>query len=345
MANKANRANTPALQDVAPGLWGLRDAFANLYFVRNPDTSTDPWVLIDAGLPGSGQKVQRSAETLFSQNNPPAAILLTHGHFDHVGALPHLLATWPKVPVYAHPLELPYLSGRSSYPPPDPTVGGGAMAALSFLYPKKPIDLGIRVQPLPADGTVPHLPGWRWVHTPGHTPGHVSFFRENDRTLVAGDAFVTVLAESALATLTQQQEVNGPPAYFTPNWQQARNSVELLAGLAPAIAATGHGIPMRGEVLRQQLADLVQHFDEKAVPAHGRYVGHPAQADESGVISVPPAPKNSLPVWVIGTGLALVGGIWLAGNSTKISKPRRVRHQDYRAGSASPTSGTTYRGH
>ena len=67
---------------------------------------------------------------LFGHGNRPAAILLTHGHFDHVGALKTLAEEWD-VPVYAHTLELPYLTGRSSYPPPDPSVGGGAMAAMS----------------------------------------------------------------------------------------------------------------------------------------------------------------------------------------------------------------------
>ncbi len=335
MLSKANRANTPALQHVTAGLWGLRDVFANLYFVRNLDVVTDSWVLIDAGLPGSGEKIQRSAEALFGENNPPTAILLTHGHFDHVGALPYLLAAWPDAPVYAHPLELPYLTGRSSYPPPDPTVGGGAMSAMSFLYPKKPLDLGARVQTLPTDGTVPQLPGWRWVHTPGHSPGHVSFFRENDHTLVAGDAFVTVFAESGLATFTQRQEVHGPPAYFTPDWQHARHSVALLAGLAPKLAATGHGIPMQGEELRQQLADLVEHFDEKAVPTHGRYVGHPALADENGVVSVPPPAPTNLPVWLIGAGLAVAGGIWLSRNSHKISGGRQSRRTPPQAYSSS----------
>ena len=114
-----------------------------------------------------------------TMTRPPEAIILTHGHFDHVGSLERLLQLWD-VPVYAHTLELPYLTGRSSYPPPDPLVGGGAMAWSSKLYPRGPIDLDGRAQALPDDHTVPGLPGWRWIHTPGHSPGHVSLVRESD---------------------------------------------------------------------------------------------------------------------------------------------------------------------
>ncbi|RPD47824.1 MBL fold metallo-hydrolase [Hymenobacter sediminis] len=307
-----NRANTPSLFPVVPGVWGRRDVFTNLYYVRAQEQPVASWVLVDAGLPGSGSKAQHSAEYLFGAGNPPAAILLTHGHFDHIGALPHLLKLWPDVTVYAHPLELPYLTGRSSYPPPDPTVGGGAMAAMSFLYPKAPLNLGIRVQALPADGSVPHMPGWRWLHTPGHTPGHVSFYREQDGLLLAGDAFVTTKQESALAVLQQRQEVNGPPAYFTPDWPTAQQSVMLLAELQPRIAATGHGIPMQGVVLQQELRRLARGFEELAVPAQGRYVGDSATADETGVTYVPPATGRQVPLWAIGAGVALVAGLyWL----------------------------------
>src|ERR671919_701782 len=90
-----------------------------------------------------------------------------------------------------------------------------------------------RIRPLPVDGSIPAMPGWRWIHTPGHSPGHVSLFRDSDRTLIAGDAFVTTKQESAIAALTNRPEIHGPPAYFTPDWTASRRSVERLAALEP----------------------------------------------------------------------------------------------------------------
>ncbi|GFR37325.1 hypothetical protein PRECH8_06210 [Insulibacter thermoxylanivorax] len=91
---------------------------------------------------------------------------------------------------------------------------------------------------------IPSLPSYRWMHTPGHSPGHVSLFRESDRTLIAGDAFVTVRQDSLYKVLTQQKEINGPPRYLTTDWQAAKESVKRLAALKPAYAVMGHGPPM-----------------------------------------------------------------------------------------------------
>jgi glyoxylase-like metal-dependent hydrolase (beta-lactamase superfamily II) len=163
------------------------------------------------------------------------------------------------------------------------------MAYSARFYSRRGIDLGGRVRPLPADGTVPHMPGWRWLHTPGHSPGHVAFFREADRFLIAGDAFVTTRQESAYSALTGQPlGVHGPPAYFTADWDQAGNSVRMLADLRPEVAATGHGFPMRGPTMRRELLELAANFARVAVPRRGRYVGDPAVADETGVRRVPP---------------------------------------------------------
>lgn len=141
-----------------------------------------------------------------------------------------------------------------------------------MIYPNEPVDLGKAVQPLPEDGTVPFLPGWKWIHTPGHSNGHVSFFREADNVLIAGDAFITVRQDEFWKVLVQKQEVNGPPRYFTNDWKAAKRSVEKLAALKPETAVCGHGIPMSGSGLRKGLEALVSGFDEIALPDHGKYV-------------------------------------------------------------------------
>jgi glyoxylase-like metal-dependent hydrolase (beta-lactamase superfamily II) len=295
-----DRSNT-----VAPDLAYLRTGIVNLCFYGRPGAPNGEWVLIDAGIPGYASRIMRAAQEWIGPWARPAAILLTHGHFDHVGSLRTLAERWD-VPVYAHRLELPYLTGRSSYPPPDPTVGGGAMAALSRFYPRGPINLGGRVQVLPEDGSVPGMPGWRWIHTPGHTAGHVAFFREEDRTLIAGDAFVTTKQESALAVLTQRPELHGPPAYYTPDWESARRSVERLAALEPLRIITGHGPPLQGQQMLAGLHRLARNFDRMAVPAMGRYVGRPALSDERGVIAVPPPPADPWPGIALAIGLGLL---------------------------------------
>lgn len=291
----------------AAGVALLPLSIVNVYFAGPARAGDRQWVLIDAGLATSAGAIRRAAAARFGANSRPSAIVLTHGHFDHVGALKTLAAEWD-APVYAHELELPYLTGRSPYPPPDPAVGGGAMAFLSRLYPRGPIDLCNRMRVFPSDGSVPGMPGWRWIHTPGHTAGHVSFFRDANRTLIAGDAFVTQRQESAWAVLTRKPEVRRPPAYYTPDWPSAKASVVALADLRPNVALTGHGVPMRGTTLLRELDALVRDWDRVAVPSHGRYVGRPAVTDRRGVVSVPPPVADPNVPIVAGVAVAAVAG-------------------------------------
>lgn len=306
----------PVTEDLAY----LCTTMVNLYFVGPPGAGDRGWVLVDTGLPGSASRIATAAANRFCPDSRPSAIILTHGHFDHVGGLPEL-AEWWDVPVYAHELELPYLIGMSKYPPPDPTVGGGMVARSAYLYPRGPIDLGPRVRRLPADGSVPHMPGWRWIFTPGHSPGHISLFRDEDRLLIAGDAFVTTKNESLVCALTQHPRfVHAPPAYYTPDWESARDSVRRLEALHPHVAATGHGAPMRNPRLAHELHILARDFDHVAVPRHGRYVNQPAVADETGVKWYPPPAPDPFPT--------ILAGVAVAGALAATIAIVRARHDD-----------------
>lgn len=270
--------------EAADGVLHLRTLMVNVYIVR----AGSSWILVDAGLGGYAETIKAAARS-YAGATPPGAIVLTHGHFDHVGSLEALLDEW-RVPVVAHRLERPYLSGHSPYPPPDPLVGRGSMSLLSRLYPRGPIDVGTRLEFLPADGSVPGASDWRWIHTPGHTAGHVSLFRERDRVLIAGDAVITTKQESALAVATQRREIHGPPAYFTQDWRAARESVGRLAALEPEVLATGHGEPMAGAGMRAELRAVAARFDSLEMPSFGRYADQPAVTNEHGIVRLPPDP-------------------------------------------------------
>ena len=254
---------------VLPDIFCYTDKIVNIILVGSPEK--EDYVLIDAGMPGSANEIISVAEGRFGTNSRPKAIHLTHGHFDHVGAIVELVQHW-EVPVFAHELEIPFLTGKTRYPDPDPSVEGGMLAKISSFFPNDPIDLGHHIQQLSLDKSVPYMPEFRWIHTPGHTPGHVSFFRENDQTLIVGDAFVTVKTDSLYKVLTQEQEINGPPRYFTSDWESSWESVKRLEALNPSIAITGHGLPMSGELLATGLKKLANDFEQLAIPDYGKYV-------------------------------------------------------------------------
>ncbi|MDF0728522.1 MBL fold metallo-hydrolase [Cytobacillus sp. S13-E01] len=254
---------------VARDLFCQTIQIVNVSLVGNPETGD--FVLVDAGMPGSADEIIDVTEERFGSHSRPRAIILTHGHFDHVGAIIELVKHW-EVPVYAHELEIPFLKGQQSYPEPDPTVEGGMVSKMSPMFPNEPINLGSHIHTLPSDGTVPGMPGWSWIHTPGHSPGHVSLYRDEDRSLIVGDAFVTVKQEYLYKVFTQEQEISGPPRYLTTDWKAAFKSVEKLEALKPAVAVTGHGIPMKGEMLSSSLQKLVSKFESIAIPDYGKYV-------------------------------------------------------------------------
>lgn len=281
-------------QDVA----SLKIVFVNVYLIGSPSR----WILVDTGIPFSSRRIRRAAEDCFGPSATPHAIVLTHGHFDHAGSALDLAQHW-QVPIYTHPLEMPYLTGASDYPPGDPTVGG-ALAFLSRTFPSTGYDFRPHIHELPLDGSIPGLPEWRWIHTPGHTPGHVSLFRDEDQTLIAGDALATMNQESAIQMIAQDQELRWPPLPFTTDWVAARQSIERLADLWPTVIAAGHGLPMSGPYVAGDLRSFSANF---APPGRGRYIPRPAIADASGVVDLPPRPPDILARWLVASGVAAAG--------------------------------------
>ena len=303
------------------GIIRIPVVFVNAYLVDvEPDEPGRGWVLVDSGLPGLGAAVIAKAAAVRYGGRPPRSIVLTHGHFDHAGSAARLSNMW-HVPIFAHQLELPYLTGQSDYPPPDPTVGG-ALAMMSRAFPYGAIDLGGLVRPFDQDGTMAALPGWRVIDTPGHTAGHVSLFRESDGALLAGDALATMNQESWMSNVTMARELRWPPAPLTTDWIAARRSVERLAALRPRTIAAGHGLPITGEAAASELERFAEAF---APPADGRYVRQPASTDERGVVALPPPVADPVGAAIRGGAIAAaVTGIVLTVGRARRRPRRRV---------------------
>jgi len=299
-------------REISTGVYCLPVSIANVYFVGK---RADPWVLVDTAIPGRAAEIRRAAEWLYGA--PPQAIVLTHGHMDHSGSALQLAQTWD-LPIYAHRLEIPFLRGQS-YPPGDPSVGG-FLAMLSRFVSPKPLDFGDRVHPLPVNRAIPGIKDWMWYHTPGHSPGHVSLFRPADGTLIAGDAVTTMNCDSLVSVARRFPQVCPPPAPFTCDWTQARESVALLAELRPLTIAAGHGRPMSGGQAVMQLAELATDFP---IPARGRYVARPAQANENGIVSLPPKPPDPLAGVAVGLGILAAGGAMFAVAAHRLRKQKR----------------------
>lgn len=300
------------MEEIAVGVACLPVSIANVYFVGRPGES---WALVDTSIPGKAGIIRKAAEKRYGQAKPEA-ILLTHGHWDHAGSAFDLADYWG-VPILTHRLELPYLTGRSGYPPPDVTAPGFVSFASRFFGNRSGgFDLGNRVRAV--DGKdLPGMPGWEWLHTPGHAPGHLAFFRRSDATLLAGDAITTVNLDSLIAIVAKTQRVCRPPTTATVDWKAARESVRLLASLQPFTIACGHGVPVTGVHAAQELTALAREFP---MPRHGRYVSAPASMGERGVEWLPPAPADHLPKFAMAVGMAAVAAL-IASSRRKPVRP------------------------
>jgi glyoxylase-like metal-dependent hydrolase (beta-lactamase superfamily II) len=258
------RVNTPGGTDVArqiaPDVFCLGPSGRTqtaVYFVR----SGSSWVLVDAGWAKDASRIGHAAKSLFGVGSRAAAILLTHVHPDHAGSALELARIWG-CPVYLHPDELPIARGEfaamvASAGPLDRWVVlpllrvMGARRRAAILERSS---LAAVARALEPGSGVPGLPDWQCIPTPGHTPGHVSYFRPGDRVLISGDALVTVKINSLIGLLARRPGVSGPPWYTTFSPAAAWESISRLARLEPTVLAGGHGDPMTGTQAASALA-------------------------------------------------------------------------------------------
>lgn len=252
--------------EIAPGVhWlgvGKGLLRSNVYFVG----SGSSWALVDAGSAKCGPVIRAAAESLFGEDSPPASILLTHDHPDHAGSARELARTWHCL-VWVHPDEMPLVLGdvATFHEYANPLDRWIILPLLRLMGKRRAESMVARAslkdvaRSFDPAAELPGLPDWEAVLTPGHTPGHVAFFRRDDRVLITGDALVTVGLNSACDLVLKRQRISAPPWYTTWSWSAAKESVASLAALEPRVLGGGHGIPLAGP----DLAARVRVFSDR----------------------------------------------------------------------------------
>ncbi|HLY25026.1 MAG TPA: MBL fold metallo-hydrolase [Aggregatilineales bacterium] len=207
----------------------------NCQLVREDDGFT----LIDTLFGGSARGILAAAQQLGA---PIQRIALTHAHSDHVGSLDALHAVLPDVEVAISARDARFLAGERSLDPDEPKdkLRGGYVTVKT--RPTRLLKPGDSVGSLEV------------VASPGHTPGHISFFDHRDGTLIAGDAYST---QGGIAVASIIRWAFPLPGFAA--WHRATciRSAEALLALHPNRLAVGHG-----KVIEQPVADMQRAIAE-----------------------------------------------------------------------------------
>jgi hydroxyacylglutathione hydrolase len=217
------------MTEVAPGVWqitGFPAHAINAYLVGD--------VLIDAGTRWARKRFLK-----LLRGRPLSMVALTHCHPDHQGSARAVCEAF-NVPLACHPADAPAVEGRAAMVPRNLPI-----RLSTFFWAGPPC----KVDRLLKEGDV--VAGFQVLHAPGHTPGHVVFFRESDRVLIAGD----VLAN--LNYLTGRPGLREPPAFFSADPEQNRQSIRAVLALKPAVLCFGHGPPLRSVLDLERLVDAL----------------------------------------------------------------------------------------
>lgn len=185
----------------------------NVWVVQEEDGIT----LVDTGISLIAKNIVRSIERLGL--GPLRTILLTHGHPDHAGGIKRILETH-QVPVYVHRIEIPYIEGKLSYSSGKKAVASAPIGTIQEFLED---DFG-QLQPI--GSLTPYL-------APGHSPGHVVLYHEQDQVLLSGDLFTS-----------KNGKLWRPMPRYTADMQEAIRSSAIVGKLHPKILEVSHGGPV-----------------------------------------------------------------------------------------------------
>ncbi|UIO41827.1 MBL fold metallo-hydrolase [Brevibacillus brevis] len=192
----------------------------------------DMAVLIDTGFPGQMEDLRVTMEKTGVPLDKLKAVILTHQDVDHIGSLPEILQECgDQVHVYSHELDKPYIQGEI------PLLKDGHVEN----PPKGRVDHTV------SDGQeLPFCGGIRVIHTPGHTPGHISLYLKQSKILIAGDSMYSV-----------NGFLEGIHAPTTPDMNAARLSLKKYVDLDIASVVCYHCGLSNGNV-KDRIGELSQ---------------------------------------------------------------------------------------
>ena len=226
--------------EIAPGIHRIGDqSMVNSYLLEDTGAVT----IIDAGLSGYYRDLPRELARMGRTVDDVRALLLTHGHSDHIG-FAERLRSQRQVPVSVHEADAALARGEV----PNPAKGFGPTRLgplIGFLW-FSALRGGLRTHKLQqvatfGDGATLDVPGSpQVILTPGHTPGSAVLHVPSRNALFVGDA---------LATYAVTTGARGPQvAPFTADAAQAVASLARLEGLSADFVLPGHGGPWTGGV-------------------------------------------------------------------------------------------------